>query len=139
MDDRLLEALALARLGDADEAFHTLRELGAEHLLAMQAACRDELDPDTRALIVDALWERRDPSVIGFLSEMLRDKSPAVWKEALDGLVAMSSDDTLRVLQAALGEADPIRRSWIEEALEQVTEALADPAQDRGGIPPARQ
>ena len=117
--------LSKARSGALEDAFHGLRELGPAALPAMQSAYRDEADPIVRALLVEVIGHHRQPSTIDFLADALEDSAPVVWKQALDGLVALASPDSLRALRSAADrEADEDRRAWIEEAADQTAEAV---------------
>lgn len=112
-----------ARSGDLEAAFHGLRELGHDTLPAMQMAYTCEDDPVVRSMIVEAVWQHRQPSVIKFLADVLRDPTPIVWRQALDGLVTLASPESIRVLRSAAdGEIEAERRTWIEEAIEQATD-----------------
>ncbi len=114
-----------ARSGNGDAAFHGLRELDANTIPAIQEAYRSEPDPTVRALFVRAIWEHRDPSVIDFLAEAVGDPHPAVWKEALDGLVTLASPEAQSVLEAIIGsDRDAERRDWIGEAIGQIRDAI---------------
>jgi HEAT repeat protein len=114
-----------ARSGDGDGAFHGLRELGADAVPAVQEAYRSEPDPPVRAVLVRAIWEHRDPSVIDFLAEAVQDRDPGVWKEALDGLVTLATPATERVLERIIGSGrDAERRDWIGEAIGQIRDAI---------------
>ena len=113
--------IEMARSGDGDEAFHGLRELAADTIPALQETYRSEPDPTVRAVLVRAIWEHRDPSVIDFLAEAVRDRDPAVWKEALDGLVTLASPEAERALEMTIGsDCDAKRRDWIFEAIGQI-------------------
>jgi hypothetical protein len=64
-----------------------------------------------------------------FPAEALGDEFPEVWKEAIEGLVAMPCDESLQGLRAALNavaeQRDAAeRREWIQEAIAQVSENL---------------
>lgn len=114
-----------ARSGDHEGAFHGLRELGSDALPALQEAYRCEDDPNVRSVLVEAIWQHRQPSVISFLADVLGDPMPVVWKQALDGLVTLASQESLRVLRSAAGsECGAERRAWIEEAIEQSADAI---------------
>jgi hypothetical protein len=115
-----------ARSGDHEGAFHGLRELDLDALPAMQEAYRcEEDDPIVRSVLVEAIWQHRQPSVIGFLADVLGDPMPVVWKQALDGLVTLASPETMTVLRSAADrECDTDRRAWIEEAIEQSADAI---------------
>jgi HEAT repeat protein len=92
----------------------------------MQMAYTCEDDPVVRSMIVEAIWQHRQPSVVTFLADVLRDPTPMVWRQALDGLVTLASPESIRVLRSAAdGEIEAGRRAWIEEAIEQATDAIA--------------
>jgi hypothetical protein len=91
----------------------------------MRMAYSRENDIVVRAMIVEAIWQHRQQSVISFLADALRDPAPMVWKQALDGLVALASPEVMTVLRSAANrEIEAERRAWIEEAIEQTTEAI---------------
>ena len=79
------------RRGDEEGAFHGLSELTDDAVPELIERFRAEALAPSRALAVKALWERRDPSIIPFLSEALQDCEEEVWQEALDGLVTLAS------------------------------------------------
>lgn len=114
------------RSGDEEGALHGLIELPDEALPQLIEYFRSESLAPIRALVVKAVWERRNPMVIPFLGEALRDFEEEVWQEALDGLVALASANALAVLQSAKTHgstrAENNRRFqlWVEEAIEQV-------------------
>jgi hypothetical protein len=119
----------LRRLHDGDSAFFGLLEPGATAIPQLVDAYRVEADGSCRAFLVHVIWEYRDPAAISFLAEALGDEFPEVWKVAIDGLVAMPCDESLRNLRAALNavpdQCDAAqRREWIQEAIEQVSEIL---------------
>jgi hypothetical protein len=61
-----------------------------------------------------------------FLVELLENPNAEIWKPALDGLVMLGTDDTsarrsvLDSLALASRTADPKKREWIAEAIEQI-------------------
>jgi hypothetical protein len=78
-----------------------------------------------RALIVEAVWQHRQPTSVDFLAIALDDPHPDVWKQALDGLVTLASPESRKVLELAksrLAEEDAILRARIEEAIDQIDE-----------------
>jgi HEAT repeat protein len=113
------------REGDAEDAFHGLLEMDHAILPELIAAFRGEADGEVRRFLVEVIWQHRQPSAIPFLGEVLRDPDPQVWKEALDGLVALASPAAIEALRAARGRTFPSKRQieefrgWLEEALEQ--------------------
>src|SRR5262245_58891265 len=89
------------------------------------SAFHAESDTEVRAFLVEIIWQHRQPSVIPFLGEALFDSDPNVWRQALDGLVALASPASLDVLQAARARQFPRQceaafRRWLDEAIEQV-------------------
>lgn len=82
------EYLQMARCGSSEAAFHGLIDLGPPVIPPLVQAYRSESDPHLRALIVAVVWQHRCPSTLDFLIAALDDPHPAVWKQALDGLVA---------------------------------------------------
>jgi hypothetical protein len=118
--------IELTRSGDYEQAFHSLRELDDSALSAFQDAYRSQTDPKVRSLLVHAIWQHRQPSVIGFLGDVLQDPAPEVWKQALDGLVTLATPEARRVLQSvAVQDIDEERRDWIVEAIEQITDSCS--------------
>lgn len=112
-----------ARQGNEEDAFHSLLEQDPAIIPILQDAYRTEPDPDVVALLVEVIWQFRDPKAIPFLEEALRDARPRVWKSALDGLVTLGGTESAKVLErtlAAIQASDPKRAEWISEALEQV-------------------
>ena len=114
------------RNGDEEAALSGLIALPEASLPALLDSFRTEPHGAIRALLVKALWERRDASVIPFLGEALRDGEEEVWQEALDGLVTLASPQALAVLQAAQtappNNEESARRFqlWLGEAIEQI-------------------
>jgi hypothetical protein len=93
----------------------------------LMAAFRSERDSRVREFLVEIIWQHRQASTIPFLKEALHDGATAVWKQALDGLVALASSAALDVLRDARPtrqfptqrEAEEFRR-WLDEAIEQL-------------------
>jgi hypothetical protein len=76
---------------------------------------------------VRIVWESRDAEGVPLLESALADSADLVWKEALDGLVAIGGAAALQALSQArvrlTKEArDPDKRAWIDEAIDQINE-----------------
>jgi len=108
------------RQGDCDLAFFGLLEADHEVLPELIAAFRVEPDGRVRAFLVEVIWQHREPSVVPFLGEALRDSESDVWRQALDGLVTLASPAALEVLHSARRLATDEFSGWLEEAIEQV-------------------
>jgi HEAT repeat protein len=119
--------LQMARCGSYEAAFHGLIDLGPQVIPSLVQAYRSETDPFVRALIVEVVWQHRCPSALDLLLAALDDPHPSVWKQALDGLVAHASPEAEQRLRSAgfRSEADDERHAWFEEAIGQITEAIA--------------
>jgi hypothetical protein len=76
--------------------FFDLLELGAIAIPELVDAYRAEADGGYREFLVEVIWQYRDPSAIPFPAEALRDDAADVWKEAIDGLVAMLATNRFR-------------------------------------------
>jgi len=116
------------RSGDEASAFFTLIERQGDVLPALIEFFRAEPDAEIRAFVVKAAWERREEAVVPFLGEALRATEEQVWQQALDGLVAFASKESLEILHQArnrefINESDGKRfRLWLNEAIAQVQE-----------------
>jgi hypothetical protein len=123
--------LERARSGDSEQAFFGLLELGEDPIPALRESYEIEPDATIRALIVQIVWQRRQPSATSFLAEALLDPDPETWKQALDGLVALGTQEERKVLVSALdgsiGSGDE-RWAWISEALETWDDPWGRPA-----------
>ncbi|RPI78914.1 MAG: HEAT repeat domain-containing protein [Desulfobacteraceae bacterium] len=105
-------------------------DFGIAALPYFSAAFEHEQDPQRRALLIEIIWEFRDIAVLPALSAALNDPSPLVWKEALNGLVVLDSEDCVKVIEAAKArpfkkEKDSIYfREWLNEAIQQLKEGF---------------
>ena len=114
------------RRGDVADAYHCLLELGDEALPELSAEFRAASDNQLREFLLGVIWQHRQQSVIPLLAEALLDPDPRVWREAIDGLVALASPASLEALREARGRQFPKRRDteefsrWLEEAIEQM-------------------
>ncbi len=128
---QISEYLQSYQEGRRDDAFFGLLEMDHEILPELMAAFRKEHDSKTRAFLVEVVWQHRRQDAIPFLGEALQSTEPAVWKQALDGLVVLASPAALEVLRSARHSGSDQFRGWIEEAIEQVQKQLQ--STDPGG------
>jgi HEAT repeat protein len=123
--DYYLERL---RQGHEEDAFFSLIEADPAVLPVLMEAFAKEENRPIRAQILQCIRQQRRQETINFLAEVLNDPEPGVWKEALDGLVAIGSAEASQAVQAARTRipAERARRGitieWIDEALEQLRE-----------------
>lgn len=117
--------LDIARQGDVDNAFHGLLEIDVDILPELMAAFTAERNAEIRELLIEVIWQYRQPSIIPFLGKALFDAEPSIWRQALNGLVTLASPAALEALRAARSrqftkqqDAEEFRR-WLEEAIQQ--------------------
>ena len=116
--------LEMARAGRKEAALRNLVELGEPAVSGLEEAYRSESDPAVRALLVEAVWQIRAPSAVGFLGEALQDPEPDVWRQALDGLVTLASRESLQILESArdrVGDDGGEFGEWLDGAIEDVS------------------
>jgi hypothetical protein len=118
-----IEAL---RGDDWENAFHRLIELGEDGLDLVGTAFRTELSIDQRRLLLRVLWQTRSDRARRYLEEALNDSKSSIWKEALDGLTALGGLPALDALRDARERANAEKAEWLDEAIEQITEAMND-------------
>ena len=106
---------------DWDNVYHSLIEADHGIIPLLIAAFRNEPHPTIRAFLVEVIWQHRLPDTTVFLAEVLEDSNSTVWKNALDGLVALSTPEAIEVLRVAKRRATTMQSDQIrciEEALE---------------------
>jgi hypothetical protein len=120
---RFLERIDAGDWGDEDPRI----DLGTAALPHFIAAIKEERDPRRRSRLIRVVWQFRDRSALPILAEALQDPDEQVWRDTLDGIVTLGGDQALQLLhdaqRAMLGVGEPLavtKRSWIEEAIEQV-------------------
>jgi hypothetical protein len=127
LEEAINHYLQKARSGDLGDALFGLIELDHTVLPLLEAAYRSERKSPIRALLVEAVWQHRQPSVVPFLFEALNDSDEETWQQALDGLVALASPETKDGLERMIRlEGHAKRREWFEEALGQIIDAISD-------------
>jgi hypothetical protein len=118
------------RGSESESAYHNLIEADDAIIPTLIEAFRTEKDTAIRSELVEIIWQHRSFDTIGFLSEAIKDPSSDVWKNGLDGLVALACPQSLDVLRSARTRAFPMERqteefqSWLKESIEQVEERL---------------
>jgi hypothetical protein len=114
-----------------DEAFHGLRTLDASALPELAKVYHESTDTSARTFILNVIWQHRQPSEIPLLAEALFDSEPQIWKEAMEGLVAFASAESLQALRLARtrlftnhGEGKRFSE-WLEDAIEQAESKMS--------------
>jgi len=116
-------------------AYHSLIELGPQVLPELEARLETSSDAALRAALLEVAMHMHSPAALAIFARGLKDDSPTVWKEALDGLVDLASPEAVALLEDAAVATPPGRTSpadwtaWLTEALNQARRAL----EGRGG------
>jgi HEAT repeat protein len=130
IEARIVWYLDRFRSGERNDVFFDLIELEPSALPFLIDAFQREPENSVRAFLLNVIWEFRSPVSIPILGESLNDPEPEVWKQALDGLVAIKSKEALSTLQAAKlrrlkTDAETAEfRSWVDEAIEQLMDDI---------------
>lgn len=105
---------------EAEDAWHSLRELGPAALPSLIRSFTAATDLITQVALVEVIGECRFQEGVPFLFRRLEDDRPEVWRAALDGLVKVGGGAVLSLLGVAQARADPERAAWVAEAREQI-------------------
>ncbi len=115
---------------DSDDAYYSLIEADDGIIPILIERFRSEKDSAIRSELVEIIWQHRNLDTVEFLSEALEDTAPQVWKNALDGLVALAGPKAMQVLRSAQNRVFPKQRqtdefqAWLKEAIEQAEEMI---------------
>src|SRR5215467_17794 len=132
MIDDIDHYLQQLREEDSENAFFNLLEIDDSLVPKLIEAYWHESSRDFRLVMLNAIWEHRLPTTLGFLGEALKDNDSEIWKEALDGIVAINALEGLEILEAEKRRLLPFRPKsndrleWVEEALAQLSENLVN-------------
>jgi len=113
------------RQGHSDSAFHGLIEQDHAILPHLAEALQAATDTSLQVFLLQVIWQHRQQSVVPLLAEALFDDQSEVWKEAMDGLVALASAQSLEALCQARKRTFMVDRDWrvfsewLEEAISQ--------------------
>ncbi len=107
---------------ERDDAFHSLVEADNIVVPYLIDAFKGEQNIAVRTELIEIIWQHRLPETIEFLSDVLDDKNPEIWKRALDGLVSIGGLPAIDAILSAQQrpQRDQQRMKWLNEALEQI-------------------
>jgi len=111
--------------GGEENAFHCLIEMSHDALPELEQAYHTSVKSERRLFLLNVIWEHRQQSTIPVLQAALYDQEPEIWQMAMDGLVALASQSSLRALESARTRQFTSSRDrqcfqqWLEEAIEQ--------------------
>jgi HEAT repeat protein len=98
-------------------------DFGSAALPYFVEAFEKETDPQDRARLIRIIWQFRDAAALPTLGTALGDPSEVVWKDALDGIVALGGKQAHEILQDAYTKLE--NQTSNREKLEWISEALA--------------
>lgn len=124
--EQFAEYLARLCRGDGD-VVSSLMDMGVEVLPFVERALVTESDADVRTQLVHVAWQTRSEKALRILEPAINDTDPTVWKEAIDGLVTISTPEAANILRRARDQ-NPNGRTdgrysfsqWIDDALQQI-------------------
>jgi HEAT repeat protein len=112
-------------------AYHSLIGLGPAILPELDQRLGESGDGALRTALVELARALHSQDALPLFARALRDRSPDVWKAALDGLVELASPEAIRLLEEAARRTPPGRtraedwESWLQEAIGQARAGLA--------------
>jgi HEAT repeat protein len=109
----------------ADDAFHSLLELGPAVLTPLQEAFHAARAPQVRSRVAEVICHIRSIDALPFLRELLQSRDAELWKIALDGLVMLGVESACRapvleILLDARKHSGAEKGEWIDEAMDQI-------------------
>lgn len=119
-DDVTRRHIAALRGAGWENAYHRLIEIGSDGSALLAEAFKGEHEPGLRLLLLRVLWQTRSLDALPCLLQALEDDAQSVWKEALDGLVALGGPRAIEGLRAVRIGTDPEKAEWIDEAIAQI-------------------
>ncbi len=126
MSSMIREEILRLQGPERDQAWFNLMEAPDAVLPALMEAYRSEQDAELRAVLVEVIWQHRQPASLDFLGEVLHDPDERVWQQALDGIVAIGGPAAHQVLKRAIAwaerdwQANEEFLGWLDEARDQV-------------------
>lgn len=127
LEEAVAYYLRLLRAGKAEDAFFGLLDLRPAALPQLLMEISNPLNRSIVRGILEILWQFRDPRAIDYLGQALSHSDARVWKEALNGLVAIGGAESLRTLRETRDHIDShgpsangLTLEWLDEAMEQV-------------------
>lgn len=123
--DMIAHYLSEFEEGGEENAFHCLIEMSHDALPELEKAYHASKKSGHRVFLLNVIWEYRQQSTISILCTALYDQEPEIWRTAMDGLVALASQSSLRALESARTRQFTNSRDqqcfqqWLEEAIEQ--------------------
>ena len=120
MTRTVYDILGELRETNSESALHSLLEAPNSVVPDIVEAFRSEKDANIRERLVFVIWHHKLPGTLDFLEEAFRDTADSVWKQALDGIVAIGGNEAVNLLRQIQSATVTERLSWTDEAIEQL-------------------
>ncbi len=114
---------------DSENAYNALlTNTATENVPALIAAYDAERNAKVKARLIEIIWQKRAPDSLRFLDQALQRPEAAVWRAALDGIVAIGGEKALALLETEkrrmysnLSADMGLRADWIDEAIDRIS------------------
>ena len=87
----------------SDDAWHSLVEMGPDALPYVVKAFEEERDPSVALALIRVVNEYRVEAALPFLSNVLGNSDPNVWKAALDSILSIGGSSAAECLRKIRG------------------------------------
>jgi hypothetical protein len=121
-DDQVAAYLHALSGPDVENAYHSLIELGPAVIPYLESTFKTAVDARTRQTLLRIAWRTQSRQSLPLLRQAVEDGHDQVWREALDGLVALGGPEALEIARQARGRAAGDKRQWFDEAVQQMAE-----------------
>lgn len=106
-----------------ENAFHCLLELQGDIVPSLIQRYNKESDITIKSQLIEIIWQRQKNSeVLQFLSKVIKDENPILWKIAIDGFVSIGGIESLEILKKITlkNNINPKKQKWLIEAIGQI-------------------
>jgi hypothetical protein len=119
------------RKGNFEDAYHSLIELDDSYLPELIDCFYQEKNAHIQAILLEAIWQHRSATTLGYLKSLLTNANPDIWKLALDGIIAINNSQGLKILEDEKVRLQTLdsktvseRLEWVEESYNQLQDNL---------------
>lgn len=120
LEDKVISYLQALSGPDFENASHRLMELGPAVIPYLENAFKTAVDARTRQTLVRIAWKTQSRQSLPLLQRAVEECDDQVWREALDGLVALGGPEALAIARQARGRAAGDLVQWFDEAIRQM-------------------
>ncbi len=111
---------------DWEDAWHSLVEMGPGALPHVIHAFELAHDRSVALKLILVVNEYRTPAALSFLTGLLKNADPDIWKTVLSGIVTLGGSAAAECLRGIRKTLNSEKMSWVEEAIDQITKSGAN-------------